>query len=78
MQGDVMSNPVKICSPGECPLCGKQIADYPDEPEIDGESLSYKVTCSCGFVGYEVYSVEFTHFALENGSPVREDGEEIE
>ena len=50
-----------------CPKCEHQDLEYGERKE-DGSSLAYPFTCpECGFKGYEVYGVEFSHMTNENG-----------
>jgi len=61
-----------MSEPGICPKCGFDDLDYAKH-EVDGQSMSYRVGCPiCKWVGYEVYSVEFTHFAELDRSHVEE------
>jgi len=60
--------------PGICPKCGYDGLDYQREPKVDGGALSYKVGCPiCKWVGYEVYSIEFTHYAELDGTLTEEE-----
>lgn len=72
-----MSDETKRCEEGQCPLCGKKFEDY-SKHEIDGNSLAYAVSCSCGFKGWEIYAIEFSHYSYEEGRLVMEgEGEEV-
>lgn len=57
---------------GFCPRCGKEFKEY-GKHDLDGDSLAYQVSCSCGFEGWEVYAVNFSHYGDEDGRPIKED-----
>jgi len=63
--------------PGICPKCGNDDLDYHNKPEMDGGiSMSYRVGCPiCKWVGYEVYAIEFTHFAELDRTHTEEEGD---
>ena len=57
-----------------CPQCEHQDLEYGESYQLD-LSLIYPFTCSeCGFKGREVYGVEFSHMANENGQMKLEKG----
>jgi len=51
---------------GVCPKCEEDLTQY-GKTEHDGDVMVYPFTCSCGFKGREVYTLEFLHMTNEAG-----------
>jgi len=73
-KSDFEMSQMKECEEGRCPLCGKKFEEY-IKHDIDGQSLAYAVQCPCGFEGWEIHSLEFSHYSYEDGKPVMEGDE---